>query len=147
MNQYNHILVAVELDPSCDELPVKKAVDLAQTFGGKVTLIHAVEHMSSYGAAYGIAAGADIEEMLLENAKEAMAKLGRKMSIPDAQQVIQLGPARLVILDEAEKLGADLIVVGSHGRHGVRLLLGSTANAVLHHAKCDVLAIRIPEEG
>ncbi len=144
--KYKHILVAVELDPSCDGLPTKKAVDLAETFGAKVTLIHAVEHMSSYGAAYGIAAGADIEEMLLENAREAMTKLGTKMSIPDNHQVIQLGPARLVILDEAEKLKVDLIIVGSHGRHGVRLLLGSTANAVLHHAKCDVLAIRIPEE-
>jgi universal stress protein A len=38
-----------------------------------------------------------------------------------------------------------LIVVGSHGRHGVRLLLGSTANGILHHAKCDVLAVRIKE--
>ena len=40
---------------------------------------------------------------------------------------------------------ARLIVVGSHGRHGLALLLGSTANGVLHHAKCDVLAVRIQE--
>ncbi|MGB1202845.1 MAG: universal stress protein [Alloalcanivorax venustensis] len=40
---------------------------------------------------------------------------------------------------------ADLIVLGSHGKHGIRLLLGSTANAVLHRATCDVLAVRIPE--
>jgi universal stress protein A len=146
MTQYNHILVAVELDPSCDDLPTRKAVDLAKSFGATVTLVHAVEHMSSYGAAYGIAAGADIEEMLLENAKQAMTKLGNLMQIPQSQQVIQLGPAKLVILDEAEKLNADLIVLGSHGRHGMRLLLGSTANAVLHHSKCDVLAVRIPEE-
>ena len=35
------------------------------------------------------------------------------------------------------------LVVGSHGRHGLALLLGSTANAVLHGAPCDVLAVRI----
>ena len=35
------------------------------------------------------------------------------------------------------------IVVGSHGRHGLALLLGSTASGVLHGAKCDVLAVRI----
>jgi len=145
MKEYNHILIAVELDAACDDLPTAKAVDLAKEFGAQLTLIHAVEHMSSYGAAYGIAAGADIEEMLLENAKESMTKLGQKLNIPESNQVIQLGPAKLVILEQAEKLNADLIVVGSHGRHGVRLLLGSTANAVLHGAKCDVLAVRIKE--
>ena len=39
----------------------------------------------------------------------------------------------------------DLIVVGSHGRHGLALLLGSTADAVLHHAKCDVMAVRLQD--
>ncbi|HVV69668.1 MAG TPA: universal stress protein [Gammaproteobacteria bacterium] len=145
MTEYNHILVAVELDTTCDDLPVKRALDLARQFNAKLTLIHAVEHMSSYGAAYGIAAGADIEEMLLDNAKEAMTKLGGNLGIPDSQQVIKIGPAKLVILEEAEQNNVDLIIVGSHGRHGVRLLLGSTANAVLHGAKCDVLAVRIKE--
>src|SRR5262245_16424854 len=134
MSQYNHILIAVALDPASDDMPTRKAADLANQFGAKLTLIHAVEHMSSYGAAYGIAAGADIEEMLLENARQAMGKLGDVLKVPESQQIIQLGPAKLVILDEAEKLGIDLIVVGSHARRGVRrLLLGSTANAVLHH--------------
>ncbi len=143
MKEYSHILVAVELDTPCDEIPTQKAVDLAKEFNARLTLVHAVEHMSSYGAAYGVAAGADIEEMLLENAKQAMIKLGQKVSVPEGQQVIKVGPAKVIILEEAERLGVDLIVVGSHGRHGVRLLLGSTANAVLHGAKCDVLAVRI----
>ncbi len=145
MTEYNHILVAVELDTTCDDLPVKRAVSLSKLFNARLTLIHAVEHMSSYGAAYGIAAGADIEEMLLDNAKEAMSKLGQKLGILESQMTIKIGPAKLVILEEAEQNGVDLIVVGSHGRHGVRLLLGSTANAVLHGAKCDVLAVRINE--
>lgn len=145
MKEYKHILVAVELDTTCDSIPTKKAVDLAATFGAKLTLVHAVEHMTSYGAAYGIAAGADIEEMLLQSAKEAMLKLGKHLKISEDNQIIKVGPSKLVILEEAEQLGVDLIIVGSHGRHGVRLLLGSTANAVLHGAKCDVLAVRIKE--
>ena len=43
----------------------------------------------------------------------------------------------------AEELSADLVVVGTHGRHGLGLLLGSTANAVLHGAQTDVLAVRV----
>lgn len=145
MTEYKHIIFAVELDPGCDTRPAETAVKLAKTFGAKLTLVHAVEHMTSYGAAYGIAAGADIEEMLLENAKTAMTKLGSKLGVPESQQIIKIGPAKVVVLEEVEELGGDLIVVGSHGRHGVRLLLGSTANAILHGAKCDVLAVRIPD--
>lgn len=145
MKEYNHILLAVELETNCDVLPARKAKELAAEFGAKLTLVHAVEHMTSYGAAYGIAAGADIEEMLLESAKEAMTKLAPTLGVSVEHQIIKVGPAKLVILEEADRVGADLIIVGSHGRHGVRLLLGSTANAVLHGAKCDVLAVRIPD--
>jgi len=37
----------------------------------------------------------------------------------------------------------DLIIVGSHGRHGISLILGSTATGVLHGSQCDVLAVRV----
>lgn len=146
MSHYQHILLAVELEPEGDDAIVKKAKALAKTFGAKLTLVHAVEHMSSYGAAYGVAAGADIEEMLLENARDAMAKLGANLEIADSDQIIKVGPAKVIILEEADNVGADLIVVGSHGRHGLRLLLGSTANAVLHGANVDVLAVRVNED-
>ncbi|MBA6354230.1 universal stress protein, partial [Colwellia sp. BRX9-1] len=43
------------------------------------------------------------------------------------------------------KENVDLIITGSHGVHGLQLLLGSTCNAILHGAKCDVLAVRYPE--
>ncbi|BBI62758.1 hypothetical protein HSBAA_40640 [Vreelandella sulfidaeris] len=47
----------------------------------------------------------------------------------------------------AEEHGVDLIVVGSHGRHGFALLLGSTSTGVLHGAQCDVLAVRVGKKG
>ena len=143
MNNYKHVLLAVELDPACDGSPVLKAAAFAKECNAKLTVVHAIEHMSSYGAAYGVAAGADIEEMLLTNAQEAMEKLGVKLGVDVADQMIKVGPAATVILDEADHKDVDLIVVGSHGRHGIRLLLGSTANAVLHGAKVDVLAVRV----
>lgn len=143
--EYQHILLAVELEPGCDSLPAQKALHLAQQFEAQLTIVNAVEPLISYGVAYGIAVG-DIEQTLLENAKEAMSSLGRKLGVPESHQIIKIGPAKVVILEEAERLNVDLIVVGSHGRHGVRLLLGSTANSVLHGTKRDVLAVRIPDE-
>ena len=46
----------------------------------------------------------------------------------------------------AREHAVDLIVVGSHGRHGLALIFGSTANGVLHGACCDVLAVRIKKD-
>lgn len=146
MKKYTKILLAVELDNACDHLPIKKAEEIAKEFAANIYMLHAVEHLSSYGAAYGVAAGADIEEMLLESAKDSMQKLGKKLGLSDDKQIVKVGPAKTLILEEAESLGADLIIVGSHGRHGIRLLLGSTANAVLHGAKCDVLAVRVQDK-
>jgi nucleotide-binding universal stress UspA family protein len=56
------------------------------------------------------------------------------------------GPARGVILEEAENWGADLIVIGSHGYRGwQRFLLGSVSLAVVSHAKCSVEVVRCPQ--
>ncbi|MEW8014407.1 MAG: universal stress protein, partial [Candidatus Sedimenticola endophacoides] len=57
--------------------------------------------------------------------------------------LVEVGVPKREIVRVAQEHGADLIVLGSHGRHGLQLLLGSTASGVLHLAGCDVLAVRI----
>ncbi len=142
MKHYAKVLVALGLNETSDKRILAKAQEFAEE-GAKLYLIHAVEHMSSYGAAYGISAGIDVEEVLVAESRKALAKLAAKFAIPEKQQQVKVGPAKFLILEAAEKEHVDLIVVGSHGRHGVQLLLGSTCNAVLHGAKVDVLAVRI----
>ena len=56
---------------------------------------------------------------------------------------VELGAPKHEIVRVAKEQGVDLVVVGSYGRHGLQLLLGSTANGVLHLAACDVLAVRV----
>lgn len=142
MMRYKEILVAVELIKETDAELVEHAAHMAKNLGASVTLVHAVEHIGNYGA-YGVGAGFEIEKILIDSANVEMKALGEKVGIPENKQVVKIGPARFVVLEEAEKIKADLIIVGSHGRHGIRVLLGSTANAVLHGATCDVLAVRL----
>jgi universal stress protein A len=63
--------------------------------------------------------------------------------VAETDRHLEIGGTGHTILRLAEALGIDLILVGSHGRHGLASLLGSTARTVLNGAKCDVLAVRI----
>ncbi len=70
----------------------------------------------------------------------------KTLNVSKENVYVEIGPPKSKILEIAENIAADLIICGSHGRHGLSLLLGSTANAILHGAKCDVLTVRLPEE-
>jgi universal stress protein A len=144
MRDYKHVLVAVELIPSNDAELIKRAESLAREFKSNIVLVHAIEHIGGYSA-YGMGVGFEVEQVLIDSSNKQMKALGARIGIPEDRQVVRVGPAKFIILEEAEKAKTDLIIVGSHGRHGLSLLLGSTANAVLHGAKCDVLAVRLKE--
>lgn len=143
MKPYSTVLLALQLEPESDQQVIEKAKSVLADSGATLWLIHSIEHLGNFGAAYGVAAGIDVDIELKSEAQAMMEKIGQELQVPEARQVIIEGPAKHVIVDEAKTINADLIIVGSHGRHGVRLLLGSTANAILHAADCDVLAVRI----
>jgi universal stress protein A len=140
---YKHILFATDLSDDT-EFVIDKVRTIRGYTGASLSIVHVVEPLPGYSYAYlGIE---DIEGQLLEEAKQTMASLSEKLSIHTKDQFIEVGPTKTKILKVADDIGADLIVCGSHGRHGLSLLLGSTANAILHGAKCDVLTVRLPEE-
>jgi universal stress protein A len=139
---YKHILFATDLTDDTDFL-IKKVRDMRGLTGARLSMIHVVEPLPGYSYAYlGIE---DIEGQLIEEAKNSLNKLGGQLSVDVKDQWIEVGPTKSKILEIAQHVNADLIMCGSHGRHGLSLLLGSTANAILHGAKCDVLTVRLPE--
>ena len=85
----------------------------------------------------------DVQTQLTDQAKTRLALYGEELQVQTADQHIILGHPAQEMHGMAESSDIDLIVVGSHGRHGLSLLFGSTSNAVLHGARCDVLAVRI----
>ncbi|MCQ8104192.1 universal stress protein [Methylomonas sp. SURF-2] len=146
MNRYQHILLAVDFSEHGKQVS-DKALNVAKLNQAKLSLVHVVENLPITDAAYGpIPFDVDLTQEWLEASKERLAKLGADLGVPEQQQWLEMGSAKMEIVRVAEDNGVDLIVVGSHGRHGLALLLGSTANGVLHHAKCDVLAVRLTDD-
>lgn len=143
MDAYGHILVAVDLGPDCDPV-ARRAADLAQRYGAGMSLIHVVENVPvEPGNELMIPPTTSVELELTETARVKLKAMGERLGVPAERQQVALGQTKREILEYAEEHTVDLIVVGSHGRHGLALLLGSTANALLHGATCDLLAVRI----
>jgi len=145
MSIYSRILLALDLSDESEQLAMKTA-EMAKAFGAELNLIHVVEPLSF---AYGGDVPMDlttIQEQLDEHARTKLDLYAEKIGYPVSNKIIVTGHTETEIHRAAEEHNSDLVILGSHGRHGLALLLGSTANGVLHGAKCDVLAIRVKEE-
>ncbi|MCZ6827995.1 MAG: universal stress protein [Gammaproteobacteria bacterium] len=141
MNSYDEILVALELVGNEDYL-IESALKVA-TDASMIKLVHVCEQIFYPSGPYvgGITMVApQIDTVALQL---RLTELADKYSLAKEGHIVCLGRAASEIHRVAEENAIHLIVIGSHGRHGIQLLLGSTANAVLHGAKCDVLAVRV----
>ena len=146
MATYRQILLATDFSGHSEQVTAR-ARDLAQKYVAELSLLHVVENMPIGDAAYGpiVPFDIDLTEQMLEAARTRMATLGESLGVPEQRQWVEIGSPKGEIIRFAAERGADLIVIGSHGRHGIGLLLGSTASSVIHHAECDVLAVRMRE--
>jgi universal stress protein A len=147
MENYKHILLAVDFFEHCEAV-ANRAKDLANKYQAKLSIIHVVDSMPITDAGYGadIPFNLDLTAELMAGAKNRLAKLAEKLGVTEDRLWLEMGSPKTEIIRVAEENNADLIVIGSHGRHGLALLLGSTANGVLHHASCDVLAVRLQDD-
>lgn len=142
MSQYKKILVAIDLSEDSSQVS-RRAQAIAANNQAELHLIHVIEPLSF---AYGGDIPMDFSGIQDEIHQQATAQLQRfaeSNDIDEHHRHIVLGKPEVEIHATAKELGADLVVVGSHGRYGLALLMGSTANGVLHGASCDVLAVRV----
>jgi universal stress protein A len=124
----------------------KAALDFAETLvlepGSKLYIVHVEEPPAAYGGGdlfYGIPSAT------LEDVKRLMlAFVPNNPRVAYEHHLVHGAPAE-AITQFAESVGADLIVIGTHGRTGLnRMLMGSVAEAVVRHATCPVLSYKAP---
>ena len=144
---YRRILVPVDGSPTSNR-GLKEALALAKDQKAAVRLVHVVDESMAIGFAES---GLDLQPMLdglrtngarlLERLRKAAAKAGVRAESQLYESMA--GPAATTILRDARKWRADLIVMGTHGRRGIRrVVLGSDAEHVLREATVPVLLVR-----
>ena len=142
MTIYSKVMVAIDLTEEAPQV-LGKALEVSKAHGAELMLVHVVEPV---GYAYGGDIPMDLSELqdqLDKAAHEQLQAYGDQYGISKENQVVTVGRPESEIHRLAKEQGVDLVIVGSHGRRGIQLLLGSTANGVLHGSECDVLAVRI----
>ena len=143
---YNEILVAVDLSNDSEKI-IDTAVRMAAGAADKLHLVHVVEPVA---AAYSMDIYAvninELQQEAINMAEKRLQKIGSDIGLGSDRTHTLLGAPAPEIRDLAAEIGADAIVIGSHGHAGWKILLGSTAIKVLHGATCDVLTVHVGED-
>jgi universal stress protein A len=143
MNGYKKILLAVDLSDN-SRLVVERAKAIAKCYDSEITLLHVVEYVPVEPMGEALLPTVQIESELVDRARTKLGELAQQQSLTQSASLVETGSIKAEIVRTAQRIGADLIVLGSRERHGLAILLNFTEDSVLHAAPCDVLAVRVP---
>src|SRR5690625_7375793 len=133
MKPYNTLLVAIDGSPSSVKV-LQRAMQMAEQQAERLHVIHVIEPLA---LAYGADMPMDVTELqqnLIDQAKESISSLTRGFPIPEHQIHVELGSIEKAVHDKASDIQAEIIVMGSHMRGGWGILLGSTARGKIGRA-------------
>ncbi len=137
---YKRVLLATDFD-EVGINAANKAKKIADENGAELFLVHVVEPIPAY-AYPGFAGFAEVEISIREQAERELNALAERLGVDQRHRFLEFGSTKNEVLRVAKEQNIDLMVTGSHGKHGLALLLGSTAHAILHGAQCDTLIVR-----
>jgi universal stress protein A len=146
MSTYRHILVAVEADEEADRL-LARAHDLAHLFGAELSVLNVVEPMPmDLNGDLGVIP-MNLSGEMSEQARKTLQPLCAAHGLAPARLRIAVGQITSTILDVAQELGADLVILGHHRQRGLAALFSHTDKGVVSKARCDVLAVALTPPG
>jgi universal stress protein A len=145
MSNYKKILVAIDISADYETV-IHQALSVCQS-PEELSLVYipvSAVYIQPYlyGADYNVIDDSD----RMARAQKKLDDIAHKFGIKQKNVYLKAGDVSDEIQNFANEIHADLIVIGTHGRSGIKLLLGSTANAVLHGVKQDVLAVRVHDQ-
>jgi universal stress protein A len=142
MDRYRRILLVVDLGEQSEQIGAR-ARDLAALLGAELSVLHVVEYVPVEPMGETLLPAVQIEEDLVQRAKQRLAELCARLGIGAARRDVAAGNIKAEIVRAAQEQQSDLIVLGSRERRGPSILVNFTEDTVLHAAPCDVLAVRL----
>lgn len=141
---YCNILVALDTTDEADEV-LSAAKEMMADETTTISIVHVIKPMTGfYIDLYSVLGDpGGIQLKAVEQATAWLSKLTIRHGINADRIEVIIGTPAAEIRQLAEKTDVDLIVLGTHGQHGLGLMLGSTANSVLHGAPCNVLTVKV----
>ena len=140
------ILVPIDFSDQSERV-VEWATHLAKEHGSRICLVHAYHLPVEFQQLEGAYLPADFWANVRDEASKTLATTAEtiRASGIEVEEVVREGYPATVIEEEAERIEADLIVLGTHGLSGLKhLLLGSIAERVVQKAPCPVLTVKTP---
>ena len=138
---YTNILFATDLLNEHNHL-TQKAAAIAKQFKAKLYLLHVIELPASIQLAQGLGF-TELANPAKDDAQTVLSLIGETLHIPLNQQFVEIGSVKEHIFNKVKELNCHLIIIGSHSSTGLQSFLGSTANAAVNHAPCDVMTLRV----
>jgi universal stress protein A len=143
MSTYRNVLAVIDLG-SGSHAVARRAREMCVESGAQLTLLHVIEFVPAEPLSDALLPTVQIEAELLERARARLATLVAELGLPVPRCEVATGNVKAQITRFAREGRHDLIVIGSHERHGLSILVNLTEDTVLHAAPCDVLAVRLP---
>ncbi len=139
---YKKILVVLDLGP--DSLHVgMRARAVASATGAAVSFLHVVDYVPIEPLGEILLPTGEVEQDLINKSEVRLHEIIVKIGMADSQMLVASGNKKSEIVRVATAIGSDLIVIGSHERHGPSIFFNLTEDTVLHTSPCDVLAVRV----
>lgn len=130
---YKTILCAIEITNEAETVLIK-ASDMAQRYDARLIVIHILPYAML---------PKDYQKELVEKVTPSFTEIADQFSIRQKDRMVKVGKPYELICHEAVKKEADLIMLGTHSKRGIKALIGSTANGVVNYAPCDVTLVRL----
>lgn len=147
MIKLEHLLVATDFS-ACSKEAIGYAIDLSKKTKGRMTLLHIFESPFLYPAETSLGSYPEVYQWLQDFKQEEIKNLDalsdeiRKEGLP-VETIFKEGSPSIEIIRTAKEVGADLIVMGTHGRKGLsHVVMGSVAERVAREAPCPVFIVR-----
>ena len=136
---YSHVLVATAFSERC-QFRLEHAQKIAKHYQARLSIAHFVEPLPA--SAFVYAGAVDLDKKRMQAAKNKLDEVAEALGIPPEDRYVKEVLPKAGIVELAKKLKVNLIIVGNHSQHAMLYMLDSTAEAVAHHAHCDVLIVK-----